>query len=205
MKNNIIITIGRQLGSGGQVIGKKIAEELNINFYDTELLKIAAKESGLSEDFFTKIDEKKELNLIESLFLKFSLNIQDLNNDSVLSNDKLFTIQSEIIQKIADEQSCVFVGRCADYILRDYKNKNSFFITANLEDRIKTISTQRNISEKEAAIVIEKSDKMRAAYYNYYTNKHWGHASSYDFCLNSSILGVSKTIDIILSILKTDF
>ena len=205
MENNIIITIGRQFGTGSLTIAKRIAEELKIKFYDTELLKIAAKESGLSEDCFTKIDEKKELNLIESLFLKFSINVNDLNNDSVLNNDKLFTIKSEIIKKIASEKSCVFVGRCADYILRDYKNKISFFLTSELKDRIKTVSKQQNISEKEAATLIEKSDKKRASYYNYYTNKQWGHANSYDFCLNTSLLGIDKTTDIILNIINSAF
>ena len=205
MKNNFTITIGRQIGCGGLIIGKKLAQNLNISFYDSEVIKIVAKESGLSEDCFKKIDEKKELNLVESLIMRFSLNINDLNTDNILNSNNLFIIQSEIIKKISDKESCVFMGRCVDYILRDHKNKISFFLTANLEDRIKTVANENNISEKDAGRLVKKSENKRAAYYNYYTNKKWGYANSYDFCLNTSFFGIDKTVEIIENIIIEKF
>lgn len=193
-----IITIGRQTGSGGHIVGKLLAEQLNIDFYDNEILEIAAKESGICEDDFKFWDEKKKFDFLGRLFsLKTPPETDFWSSSSILSGESLFKIQSDIIKNIADKKSAVFVGRAIDYILRDYSSCINIFLSANFEDRIKRISEVKNISEKEAANFIEKNEKQRSAFYNYYSDKQWGAANSYHLCLNTSILGINDTVEFI--------
>ena len=159
MDNKIILTIGRQFGSGGREVGQKLAKELGIGYYDKELMALAAKESGLSEEFFEKADEKASSGLAYGLFPPYA---------DVLSNDRLFLYQSDTIRNLAEKGSCVIVGRCADYILRDNPDCLSFFIHNNKENRIQRIIESQNLTVEQAEELMLKTDKSRAAYYNYY-------------------------------------
>ncbi len=177
-KNKTIITIGRQLGSGGRTIGKRLAERLGIAYYDRELINLASKESGICGEFFEKADEKTSGGLLKAFAMGFSMNSAIFQNNDYLSNESLFQIQSDVIRKVAAEGSCVLVGRCADYILRDESNCLNVFVTARMEDRIKRVLEYNNeLKENEVEEFINKADKSRSAYYNYYTDKSMGSCS----------------------------
>ena len=201
---HIIINVGRQLGSGGHDIGRMLALDFQAKYYDRELLNLAAKESGFSEKFFEQNDEKKG-------FLKGLFNIQTshVSGGSMyktnFSQESLFQFQSDAIQKAAGEGSCVFVGRCADYILRDFPNTVNIFITASMKYRIAQIMNKQGIGTEEARRFIESKESKRAAYYNYYTGKKWGAAESYDLCIDSSILGLVETEKIIAEFIRKRF
>lgn len=196
MKEKFVINIGRQLGSGGKEIGEKLAQRLGISFYDKELINLASKESGLCEEFFEKADEKPSQTIIGGFFgNRFSLFTDNtMPYPNYLSNDTLFKIQSDVIRKLAAEKSCLFVGRCADYILRDNPRTVNVFIAASAEERIKRLMLNNNITEEEAKDRIYRTDKKRAEYYNYYSYKTWGAAATYHLCIDSSILGIEETI-----------
>ena len=188
----IIINVGRQIGSGGRIVAKMLADDLKCGFYDRELLTIAAKESGFCEKFFEQNDEQK--GFFHSLFHLHTPLVGDGSfYDNDFSQEGLFKFQSDTIRKLATEGSCVFVGRCADYVLRDFDNVVNVFITANMEDRISEICKRKECSEQEAQKIIENGEKGRSTYYNYYTGKKWGDSSSYDLCINTSLLGLEAT------------
>jgi cytidylate kinase len=200
----LLICIGRQLGSGGLSVARTLAERFGCKLYDKELLNLAAKESGFSEKFFEQNDEKKG-------FLKGLFNIQTshVSGGSMyktnFSQESLFQFQSDAIQKAAGDGSCVFVGRCADYILRDFPNTVNIFITASMKYRIAQIMNKQGIGTEEARRFIESKESKRAAYYNYYTGKKWGAAESYDLCIDSSILGFVETEKIIAAFIRKRF
>ena len=187
-----VITIGREYGSGGRFIGKLLAERLNIKFYDNELLAKAAEESGLSEAIFKTYDEKKD-----SLF---AVGMGMYTYDVALGQ-KVFLAQFDAIRKIANEESCVIVGRCADYILKDYPNVINVFICAPIEEKINRAVSYYGIDPNKAEHIIIKTNKKRKAYYNFYTENEWGKASNYDLCINSKI-GVEKCVDAIERFVK---
>lgn len=196
MDNKIILTIGRQFGSGGREVGQRLAKELGIGYYDKELISVAARESGLCEDVFERADERAASGLSYVFTMgypSFMGGVFTPYND-ILSNDGLFKIQSDAIRKLAEKESCVLVGRCADYILRDNPACLSFFIHSSVESRVQKTVERLGVSVEEAKNLMEKTDKSRAAYYNYYTNKTWGMASSYDFSVNVSVLGLDDTV-----------
>lgn len=188
----IIINVGRQIGSGGRIIAKMLADTFGCKFYDKELLNLAAKESGFSEKFFEQNDEQK--GFLKSLF-HIHVPLMGENNfyKSNFSQDSLYQFQSDAIRKAATQGSCVFVGRTADYVLRDFKNTVSVFITANIDQRIQRVCKRYNMSRAEARKYIHSREEDRATYYNYYTGKTWGHSESYDLCINSSLLGLEET------------
>lgn len=198
----MVITIGRQFGSGGREIGKKLAESLDIPFYDRELITLASKESGLCPEFFEKADERASHSLSYAFTLGFPFfgNVSPYND--YLSNDTLFKIQSDTIRKIASEGSCVIVGRCADYILREDKRCVNVFIHSSLEKRMERIVQRNAVTVEEAKVLIEKTDKSRAGFYNYYSNKTWGLASTYHLSVDSCSLGVEGTVAFIRSFVR---
>jgi cytidylate kinase len=202
MNEKFIITIGRQIGSGGRQIGEKLATQLGISFYDKELIQIASKESGLGKEFFEKADEKKGHSFFAGLLGMHGSLIDENYTNNYLSNETLFKIQSDVIRKLAEQNSSVFVGRCADYVLKDHPRCMNVFISANMNDRIKRISDIQQVTQKKAEDIIEKIDKKRAGYYNYYSNKVWGHAASYHLCINSSVLGADETETFIRQFIK---
>ena len=197
----IIINVGRQLGSGGRIIARMLAEDFNCKMYDKEILNLATKESGFSKEFFEQNDEQK--GFVRSLFHLHLPYISDTNfYHNKFSQDSLFQFQSDAIRKAAEESSCVFVGRCADYVLRDVKEAVSIFITANLEERIKQVSKRHLCDEETAEKLINSIENERSSYYNYYTGKKWGHSISYDICVNSSILGIEGTEQLLVDYIK---
>lgn len=185
------------MGSGGRIIGNRIAKDFGIKFYDKELLDLAAQESGFDKKFFERSDEHK--GFAKALFGTFAPVFGSGNPyANQLSDESLFKFQSDAIRKAAMQGSCVFVGRCADYILRDMDNCINIFITADMPDRIKRVCERHSgITEKEAEKICMAGDDKRASYYNYYSAKTWGKASSYDLCINSSILGIEDTTELI--------
>jgi cytidylate kinase len=202
---NIVLSIGRQFGSGGSAIGKKVANELNITYYDRELLAIAAQDSGLCPEVFEKADERESSGFAYAFSMGFSPLGMYVPCDDILSNEKLFLLQSETIRSLAEKESCVIIGRCSDYILRDCPGCLSFFIHNTLDNRIKHVAERGNVNEARAKELIAKMDKSRAAYYNYYTNKLWGVASSYHFAIDVSVLGIDGTVEFIKDIVMKKF
>ena len=200
-KNKIIINVGRQIGSGGGEIARILADKFGCRLLDKELLNLAAKESGFSEKFFEQNDEQR--GFLKSLFHMHAPLVCDSNMyHNNFSEENLFLFQSEAIKKAASEGSCVFVGRAADYILRDEPNAISIFITADIESRIENVSKRMGIDKNAARKFIEDKEDERSKYYNYYTGKKWGHASSYDLCVDSSILGIEQTAEFIANFIK---
>lgn len=201
---HIIINVGRQLGSGGHDIGRMLALDFQAKYYDRELMNLAAKESGFSEKFFEENDEKKG-------FFKGLFNVQTshLSGGSMyktnFSQESLFQFQSEAIIKAAREGSCVFVGRCADYVLRDFGNTVNIFISAPISFRIEQIMNKQHLDPEAARKFIEQKESKRAAYYNYYTGKKWGAAESYDLCIDTSILGIMETEKLIADFIRKKF
>ena len=197
MNKNFVINIGRQLGSGGRSIAAILAQHYGITAYDRNLIELAAKESGLSQEFFENADEKKSHGFFHSIFSNRAAANALGSNDSYLSNDALFKVQSDIIRDLAERESCIIVGRCADYILRDHPRHINLFFTANLEDRIARMASEKGITAEQAEELIEKADRRRADYYNYYSGKTWGAAESYDLCINTSHLGFEGTAEML--------
>lgn len=204
MNKQVIICVGRQLGSGGHDIARMLALDFNAKYYDRELMNLAAKESGFSEKFFEQNDEQR--GIFRSLFHLHAPHIGDnnlYNND--FSQESLFKFQSDAIKKAADEGSCVFVGRCADYVLRDRSNMVSVFITASMDFRIQQVMTKEHLDHAAARRFIEQRETTRASYYNYYTGKKWGSAESYDLCIDASILGLQATERLIADFIRKRF
>jgi len=201
---HIIINVGRQLGSGGHDIGRMLALDFQAKYYDRELLNLAAKESGFSEKFFEQNDERK--GFFKGLF---NMQTSHVSGGSMyktnFSQESLFQFQSDAIIKAAKEGSCVFVGRCADYILREFPNTVNIFITASMNYRINQIMNKQHMDYESARKFIESKESKRAAYYNYYTGKKWGAAESYDLCIDSSILGFVETEKIIAEYIRKRF
>ncbi len=194
---HIIINVGRQLGSGGRDIGRMLAQEFGATYYDKELLNLAAQESGFSKEFFERNDERKGF-LRSFLHLPYAIGSSSTNfYQNNFSQEGLFKFQSDAIRKAAQEGSCVFLGRCADYVLRDFNDVVNVFITASLDFRIENVATKQGIGREEAMKLIENGERERANYYNYFTGKQWGHATSYDLCIDSSAIGIAETVRII--------
>lgn len=194
MENRIIINLGRQFGSGGKQVALELGRKLGINVYDNELITKAAESSGFSPDVFMKKDEKRNLFPVSSFFATQTFG----SPKNYLNGENLFQIQSSVIRDIAEKESAVIVGRCADYILRDLDCTVDVFITAPRETRISMIMDRMKISREKAEDLIEKTDRKRETYYNYYTFGNWGVASNYDLCVDSSILGIKGTADYII-------
>ena len=203
MANNIIITLGRQTGSGGRDIGRLIAEKIGANCYDKELLARAAQDSGIAEEIFRKHDEKPTSSFLYSLVMdNYALGYGIGGQGEMPINHKIFLAQFDSIKKIANEESCVIIGRCADYALSELPNVVSVFVTGNEDDKIKRLMERHSLTEDKARDFMNKSDKKRASYYNYYSNKRWGDSRSYDMTINSSALGIEGTADVILEFAK---
>lgn len=195
---NTVITIGRQFGSGGREIGEKLAARFGIQCYDKELLTRAAKESGFCEEMLTNHDERPTNSFLYNLVMdtySFGYNTSAFVDMPI--SQKVFLAQFDTIKKIASEGPCVIVGRCADYALSDFKNSIHLFIYADEEAKVNRISKKYNVSEAKAKDMIIKKDKQRQSYYNYYSSKRWGFSDSYDLSVNSSILGIEGTVNLL--------
>ena len=197
---NKIYTIGREFGSGGREVGEKLAAKLGIKLYDKELLQQAAKDSGFCEEIFENHDEKPTNSFLYSLVMD-TYSVSGYSAAPFLDmplNHKVFLAQFETIKKIAEKESCVIVGRCADYALSDNPDCINIFIHADLDVRIKNVSRNLNITENKARDIINKTDKQRESYYNYYTSKKWGDSKSYNLSLDAGKLGTDNCVEMIL-------
>ena len=190
-----VITISRQYGSGGREIGEKLAKDLGIPFYDSKLLEIASKDSGINQDFFEENDEKPINSLLYVLANTYT-------GDNLPFNHRLFLAQFEAVKKVASEGPCVIVGRCADYALSDFKDCINIFIHASIESRIERAVSKYDVPESKAENIIIRTDKQRASYYSFYTNQKWAKVENYDLSLDSSVLGTDKSVELIKQFIK---
>lgn len=190
-----VITISREYGSGGRAIGERLAKELGVPFYDKELIFMAAKESGLSEEYIKKTEQMKSTSFLYGLYM---------SAQQLPMNDQIFLVQSKIIRQVAQEGPCVIVGRCADYVLRDDPNVAlvNLFVHAPLAARIRRESARTNTTPAEAEKRIRQVDKERAAYYNFFSSKRWGDAQAYDLCVNTDGLEISEVAKLVLRYLE---
>ena len=205
-KKNIVITIARQYGSGGKTIGEMLAKKLNIPYYDKDLMKLASEESGINEALFVNADEKVD----NSLLYRIARNVYQgelipPESDDFTSKDNLFNYQAKIIRGLAEEHSCVIIGRCADFVLQEYDNVLSVFIHAPKDFCMEQAAKKHSMSQKELEKLIVKTDKNRADYYKYHTGREWTDARNYDLCLDSSKLGFERCVDEITAYIKVRF
>ena len=192
----MVITVGRQYGSGGREIGTMLAEKLGIAYYDDMLLKEAAKESGLCEDLFRSFDERPKSFLSSVAMDPYSFSMNHVMPKGSIEQ-QVYLATYDTIKKLADKGPCVLIGRCADYALKDRDDVINLFITAPLENRIERVARRNGITRDEAKERIKRTDKSRASYYNYYSSKDWGDAKSYDLCIDSSLLGIEGTVELL--------
>ncbi len=198
-----VITIGRQYGSGGREIGEHLAKLMQVPFYDRELIALAAEKSGVSPEVYANIDETATNSLLYALSTGAYMFSGHFNTLSDLPlNDKLYIIQNNLINELVKQGPCVIVGRCADYILRDHADTVSVFIHSPLEKRVERIAKKEGITPQIAETRIVKTDKKRANYYNFYTNRTWGDISNYDISLNSSVFGTEGTAQVLFDYIK---
>lgn len=198
MEKKIIINIGRQFGGGGLAVASELGKKLGLPVYDNELIRKAAEDSGFSAELFTQSDEKRRIFSLSSIFTS----IYRSPAEDYVGDNGLFTMQCETIRKIAEQGSAIIVGRCSDYVLRNMEEAVSIFLTSPLSVRISRICERHGICAEEAENLITKKDKAREEYYNYYTFGNWGVASTYDLCIDSSILGIEGTADHIIDFLR---
>lgn len=197
---NRIITIGRQYGSGGHEIGKKAAEKLGLECYDSRLIQMSSEKSNIESERLSCVDEKRANPWLYTVPMDYA---NDATGFGLPMNDMLFNVQSKVIRELAERESCIIVGRCADSVLSEFPNVLSVFIRADRTDRVKRIMQRRSVSEKEAESLIRKKDKERSCYYNFFTDKKWGKAECYDIVLCSSSLGMDKCVELICSLMKS--
>ncbi|MEG1845909.1 MAG: cytidylate kinase-like family protein, partial [Oscillospiraceae bacterium] len=195
--DNYVITIARGYGSGGKTIGKILAENLSIPFYDREILYMASEESGINIELFGKMDEKVKKGFFDPPTHKYTGNLIPPESNDFASDENLFNYQAKIIKQLAEKGPCIIVGRCADFILKDCENTVDAFIWAPMKDCIKNVMAIEPLSEKEAEKKIKKINAHRSEYYRYYACREWDNFKNYDLCINSSSLGYDKSANLI--------
>lgn len=200
MSENRIITVGRQFGSNGRAIAKRLADLLNIKFYDKELIVMAAERSNIHPERVEHLDEKPVNRWVYAVPGE-PLNPNYINTLPI--NDILFEAQCQVIKELAEQEECIIVGRCADYVLKDHPLCRNIFIYAPLEERVRVIADRFSLSEKEARSLIKKTDKQRKYYYNYYTDGRWGEMDNYQMAFDSSVLGIDRTADMLCTMFNS--
>lgn len=195
MQKSLIITIGRQFGSGGHEIGEKLAKKLGIKFYDKELIKLIAKQSGLCEKVLESYDEKPTNSLLYSIVMDIYPSVM---YTGPTIDQQIYQANYDTIRRLADGEPCVIVGRCADYILRDHPELVSVFVHANSDFRAARIAEEYKLPDAKVRDLLVKTDKKRASYYNFQSEKQWGAASSYNLCIESSEVGIDGAVDLIM-------
>ena len=203
MNKHFVITISRNCGSGGSIIGDQVAKELGISYIDRQLLTMASEQSGISESLFAQADEK----LKKSFLTKVTQNVykgelHPPENDEFTSNKNLFNYQAKVLKELATEQSYVVIGRCSDFILKDMKNLLRVYIHAPHDECVRKCMSEYMRSEREMEKHIQKTDKVRAEYYLHYTGKKWNDPANYDLCLNSLTLGYDGCVEVICQTVK---
>ena len=204
--SNTVITIARSYGSGGRTLGKLLAKELGINYYDRELIRMASDESGINEALFGEVDEKlKKSPLFRIVKRTYRGEIIPPESGEFVSDDNLFNYQAKVIRQLAEAESCVIIGRCADYVLKENPNVVSVFIHADKKFCLERALERNSMTEKEMQKYIEKTDRFRGDFYRYHTGNEWADARNYDLCLNSGKLGFQKCVEEIKSYIKIRF
>ena len=191
------VTITREFGSGGRTIGKMLAERLGIPYYDNELIKLASEESGINESLFTEADESRRTALFKKYNRSFGDKLISPESGEFTSDDNLFNYQAKIIKQLAERESCVIVGRCANYVLREHEHVLRVFTYASEDFCVEQVKKLYGLSDKEALRQIERIDRARSTYYRYYTGAEWDNARHYDLCLNTSELGFERCVELI--------
>lgn len=191
-----VITIARTYGSGGRTMGQMLAKELGIKYYDREILRLASDESGINEALFGEADEKlRNTPLFRIARKSYTGEVIPPDSDDFVSNDNLFNYQAKVIKQLAAEESCVIIGRCADYLLRNWKNCIRIYCHAPLEDCIRREKERSGLPDKDIIKKIQKIDKHRADYYKYYTGHDWNDANNYDMCINTASMSYAEIIE----------
>lgn len=195
------------MGSGGKAVGEIVAQRLGIEIYDRKLIDLAMRRSGMCREVFETADEQQPRNLMATIiaYLRAPFMNETGAADNPLSSDSLFKIQSDVIRAVAEQRSAVFVGRCADYVLREHPRTLNVFVTGSEKDRIERIRTREGCTEAEARQRMARGDAHRASYYNYYSSRTWGAADSYDLCINTSVLGIEAAAEIVLEVAARKF
>ena len=197
---NTVITIARGYGSGGRTLGKLLAKELGMNCYDRELIRMASDESGINEALFGEVDERlKKSPLFRIVKKTYNGEVIPPDSGEFVSDDNLFNYQAKVIKQLAEEESCVIIGRCADFILKDFDNVISLYFYAPKEDCIRRVQEISSEPVKEIEKKIARIDKYRADYYKYYTGKDWNDARNYDLCLNTTSMSYEKLVEAVKS------
>ena len=200
-----VITIARSYGSGGKTLGKLLADKMGINCYDREIIRMASDTSGINEELFGRVDEKLKKSPLFGIMRSNPYKGDGVippESSNFVSDDNLFNYQAQVIKELAEKESCVIIGRCADYVLKDNPNVIRLYLYAPLEDCIKRVMAQNSITEKETIKKIETIDKYRSDYYKYYTGKEWNDARNYDFCLNTTSMSYEKLIQVVENIIS---
>ena len=200
-----VITIARRYGSGGKTLGKLLADKMGINCYDREIIRMASDTSGINEELFGRVDEKLKKSPLFGIMRSNPYKGDGVippESSNFVSDDNLFNYQAQVIKELAEKESCVIIGRCADYVLKDNPNVIRLYLYAPLEDCVKRVMAQNSITEKETIKKIETIDKYRSDYYKYYTGKEWNDARNYDFCLNTTSMSYEKLIQVVENIIS---
>ena len=200
----VVITIARQYGSGGREIGERVAEILGIPKYDKEFVTLAAgRDESVCTEALEKVDERATNSLLYTLAVGSNLfGLSAGTTHSLPLNDKLFVLQSAIIRQKAEEESCVMIGRCADYVLHGSPDRLAVFVYADIEERKRRVAMRHGISESRAIDLINKTDRRRSSYYNFYTGGKWGKFDNYDLAINSALLGIEGTAQVIAAMAR---
>ena len=191
--NYPIITIAREYGSGGRIIAQKLAEKFGIPFYDRKLIEMAAKQTGLSEDFVAQAEQYRTSSLLYNLYM---------SSQSLPLSDQVYIAQCQVIRDVAKQSACVIVGRCADYVLSDLPNCLHVFVHAPLEERIRRVRDEYGVQQSDLKGYVQKYDKRRASYYNYFTTHEWGRSSNYDLTINSATTGIDGAVQVISALVE---
>ena len=201
--NNYVITIARTCGSGGSYVGEFLEQKLNIKMYGQDILQLASEDSGISIDLFARSDEELKSNPLFR-FTKYIYNGELIppSSSDFTSEENLFNYQAKVLKDIAEKESFIVIGRCADFVLKDNPNLVKVFICANKEDRVKTESERLSISLKAAEARVDKVDKKRTNHYNYFTGNDRDNVTNYDICLNTSTMSYEKCADVIIDYMK---
>ena len=201
--DNFVITIARQYGSGGRTVGEMLAKKLGIGYYDKDIIRMASEDSGIHETLFGRVDEYSSAK--KPLFGKNGIYSGELispQSKDFTSDENLFNYQAKVIRELAEEESCIIIGRCADYVLKDDPNVLRLFFFAPKEDCIVRVMEHDGITRRDAENKIEKIDKQRADYYKYYTGKDWYDARNYDFCLDTTSMGYEKLVEVVKTFIE---
>ena len=204
----VVFTIARQYGSGGRTIGEMLADKLGIHFYDKELMKLASEDSGINERLFNTADEKVKQSVFSKMFKTekaYTGEVISPESGEFVSDDNLFNYQAKVVKELAERENCVIVGRCADYVLKDYDHVLSVFIHGPKDFCMQEAAKKINLTGKELERFIAKTDKERADYYKYYTGREWTDARNYDLCLDSSKLGFERCVEEIIAYMNVRF